>query len=342
MPQNLSRRSFLKDCAKGLTALTLFFSLPQSAPAEATYPYSVENVNNEYRLIREGRDHSQKHFMSIITNDGNGGVLAIRPHPDGLSDDNAWGSTLYMQPSLPGAVLRGTIVQQPIIDNEADGETNGITISASGKVSRGTSQTFGDWSFNMKFAYINDERIESTHSGRYSITLDDVLSSSTGDLNLLKEASNYLVGVPLLSGGIGNTGDMSILNILFNDKLQRTWVPTQGTTYPGDSTNILTINLIGNYNQVDTLAQGHGFRIEPAFKPNMKIRLERLTSDNPRTKIIVGTAFNESQQQDFTKDNVAVLPLIVVGAPDTAYNFDVTFESTPFRYNSARNWINYE
>jgi hypothetical protein len=333
-----SRRNFIK----GLATLTLFFSFPKTVGAEAIYPYTVQHVGSEYRLIREGRDNTQKHFMSVITQDVNGNILAIRPHPDGGETDDAWGSTIYIQPFLPGATLRNTIIQEPVIDNEADPETNGITISASGKVSKGKTETYGNWSFNMKFAYINDERIESTRTGRYSITLDDRLNSSIGDLNLLKIASNYLDNVPLLNSGVGDTGDMSILNVFMSDRFQRTWVPTQGTTYPSDSSNILTIDLKGNYNDVDTLAQGYTFRIEPAYKPNMKIRLERLTSDTTRTKMILGTAFDETKSQDFSADNVAITPLILKTAPDTTFNYDITFESTPFRYNATKSWRSYE
>ena len=334
---NISRRGFLKT----LGGLVLFNSIPQSAAAftEATYPYSVQKVNNEYRLFREGRQHENKHFMSIITEDDFGKIFCIRPHPDGGSNDNAWGSTLYMQPFLPGATLRDTVVSQPIIDNEADSEVNGITISASGKVCRGNSDNLGNWTFQMKFSYVNG-RIESTRAGEYSITLNNQLASF-GDLNLFKLASNFLIDVPLLGGGRGNTGDMSKLEILFNDRPERIWTPSQGTTYPQDFTNILTLNLIGNYNNVDTLAQGLGFRIEPAYKPNIRLRLKRLTSDEVRTKMFLGTAFDSSQAQNFEKDNVAILPLIPQSAPEKVFNFDVSFESTSYKRNSVNDWNRY-
>jgi len=342
MLESLSRRRFLKSLATGLTGLVLL-GIPNIAAATATYPYSVQKVNNEYRLFREGRQHEDRHFMSVITQDNNGGILAIKPHPNGLSNDNAWGSTLYLQPFLPEATLKNTIVQEPVVDNDSnDGNTNGITISASGKVSKGATETFGAWTFSMKFAYINDYRIESTRAGRYSITLDDTLNVANGDLNLLKVASNYLHNVPRLGDTNGDTGDMSRLDIFFNDRLKRTWIPTQGTTYPGDSTNILTLNLTGNYNNVDTLAQGHGFRIEPAYKPNMRIRMKRLTSDPERTPMILGTDYDKSQSQNFAADNVGITPLILQVAPEKTFNFDITFESIPFEKNSARGWDRYE
>ena len=338
----LSRRKFLKSLTTGLTKLLLFASAPNFAEATATYPYSVQKVNNEYRLFREGRQHTNLHFMSIITADNNGSILCIRPHPNGLDNDNAWGSSLYMQPFLPGATLRDTIVQEPVVDNEANDFTNGITISASGKVCKGVSETFGDWTFNMKFSYINDTRIESPHAGRYSITLDDKLAIANGDLNLFKIASNYLHNVPRIGDINGDTGDMSRLDVFFNDRLKRAWIPTQGTTYPSDSTNILTLNLLGNYNNVDTLSQGHSFRIEPAFKPNLKVRMKRSTLDSERTQMILRTAYYESQSQDFSADNVGITPLILKDAPETIFNFDVSFESTPFEKNSARGWNRYE
>ena len=351
---NQSRRDFLKIAGKSLVGLTLF-GIPQSAAAIpdldiATFPYSFEPVYledrlSEYRLFREGSGDENHHFMSIITQDANGGIFAIRPHPDGEQNDNAWGSTLYLQPFLPGATLKNTIVNVPVVDNEADGFVNGITISASGKVCRGANETFGDWNFSVKIEYVfgeNGGRIESVRAGRFSITLDDLLTAAGGDLNLLKLASNYLHNVPLLNGTIGDTGDMSEARISFNDRLKRIWVPPQGTTYPGDLTNILTLDVRGNYNQVDTLAQGHTFRIKPAYKPNMRIRIERLTSDEVRSKMILGTAYDESQSQNFAEDNVAILPLILASAPEKRFNFDITFKSTPFRYNSAEDWEEYE
>ena len=335
--ENISRRELLK----GIGGLFLFGAVPNSAAADATYPYSFQKVNNEYRLFREGRQHENRHFMSVITEDNFGKILCIRPHPDGLPDDNAWGSSLYLMPFLPGAILRDTVVSEPIVDNKADSHVNGITISASGKVSRGSSQNFGRWAFSMKVSYINDTRIECNTAGKYSIILDDKLAVVNGDLNLFKIASNYLHNVPRIGDTNGDTGDMSRVDIFFNDALKRVWIPTQGTTYPNDSTNNLAMNLIGCYNDVDTLAQGHNFRIEPAYKPNMRLKIER-TTDIERTKMILGTAFDDSHSQDFASDNVSITPLILKDAPEKIFNFDVWLESTPFRRNSAGNWNRYE
>ena len=331
--ENISRREFLKD----IGGLVLFSAIPNSAQAVPNNPYSVQKVGSEYRLFREGGQNKNRHFMSVVTEDNYGKIFCIRPHPDGLQDDNAWDSSLYLQPFLPDATLKNTIISEPIIDNESDSSVNGITISASGKVSRGTSQTFGTWNLSMKFSYISDYRIECNTAGKYSITLDDKLSDLTGDLNLFKIASNFLIDVPLRSGGNGNTGNMSLANIYFNDKLKKTWIPTQGTSYPSNSTNNLAMDLIGCYNNVDTLAQGHPFRIEPAYKPNMRVKIERRTIDEVRTKMILGTAYDENKKQDPFADNVSITPLILKSAPEKIFNFDVWFESTPFRKNNVEN-----
>lgn len=254
--ERITRKKVLSNLATFVLTLSLFGISPQSAKAEVTYPYSVQKVGPEYRFFREDRQHLNRHFMSVITDDSQGSVLAIRPHPDGGASDNAWGSTLYLQPFLPGATLRETVVSQPIVDNVNDNSVNGISLSASGKVSRGTSQNFGDWTLNIKFSYINDSRIECNTAGRYSITLDDTLNTTIGDLNLFKIA--------------------------------------------------------------------------------------RSTDDTTRSKMILGTAYDQTRSQDPYADNVSITPLILKNAPEKIFNFDVSFESTMFRKNSATNWTTYE
>lgn len=320
--ERITRREFIKDVGGGLVSLALLGTIPQSAEAIGS-SYSFEILPSEYRFFRRG-----KHFMSIVTSDNNGSIIDIRPHPDGGDLDNAWGSSLYLQPFLPGAILSGTNIDTPRVAND------GITIDATGKVSRGASQTFGIWNFSMKFSYsLVDSSIDST-GGTYSITLDDKLSDLTGDLNLFKIASNFLIDVPLISGGRGNTGDMSRVDVFFNDKPQRTWVPTQGTTYPGDSTNNLAMDVIGNYNEVS-----HVPEIISAYKPNMRVKILR---NGVGSKMILGTAYDELKKQDPYADNVSILPLILKTAPEKIFNFDIWFESTPFRKSSARNWEMYQ
>ena len=107
-------------------------------------------------------------------------------------------------------------------------------------------------------------------------------------------------------------------------------------------TNNLAINLLGNYNNVDTLAQGHDFRIEPAYKPNMRVKMERLNSDIERTKMILGTAYDNSKSQDFSADNGSITPLILKSAPEKIFNFKFWFESTPFKRNSSQGWNLYK
>ena len=76
MPEeDISRRRFLKDISGGIAGLVLFGAIPQSAAAAPTYPYSFQKVNNEYRLFREGRQHDNRHFMSVITEDKYRSVL---------------------------------------------------------------------------------------------------------------------------------------------------------------------------------------------------------------------------------------------------------------------------
>ena len=66
---------------------------------------------------------------------------------------------------------------------------------------------YGSWAFGMYFRYDELHR-HILGNGTYAIRLAGNLGDQTGDLNIFKIARNYLDDVPLLSGGIVNTGDM--------------------------------------------------------------------------------------------------------------------------------------
>ncbi|NQT93462.1 MAG: hypothetical protein HQ559_11935, partial [Lentisphaerae bacterium] len=91
----------------------------------------------ERRCYRDGH-----HFLTIL-NDG--GILALRPHPG--VDRNGWGSTLYLQPFLPGAVLRGSSI------TDCTAYPDRIEAGATGLVSRGTSDQYGRWELALTCAY---------------------------------------------------------------------------------------------------------------------------------------------------------------------------------------------
>jgi len=273
------------------------------------YSYTTANVSGS---VERKFYFGQHHFLTVILDPNN--AIAIRPHP-GL-DINGWGSSLYLEPFLAGATLRGTTVQAVNV------QSTGINFIASGVVARGTSSSYGTWDANLTFSY-NSAQKDITGAGTYNVNLAGTLSDSTGDLNLYKLASNYLVNVPLLDGTTGNTGDIKNAVVSGGGLSDFTWIPTY-TTYPQDYRNPLTVATAGDYNQVDTEAQGYAL-IAPAYKPNMTVALSSAQTGLP---MIVGMAYNNGQSQQFWSDNVGITPLILRSSTYTNYNFDVAFNSS--------------
>ena len=272
--------------------------------------YSIEQVDNngitEHRFM-----FNKHHFMTLIDDNG---TLNLRPRPG--VDVNGWGSSWYVQPFLPGAVLGHTIIDSLTADSE------GIHVSASGSVSYGESSTYGTWSITMDFNYNAAEK-KITGIGEYSIILDETLTDTTGDLNLYKIASNYLDDVPLLSAGIGDTGDMKQADVV-GDSFNFTWVPPDQPSYfPNDISDYLLIDVVGQYNNVDTEAQGYE-PIEPAYKPSLKVIL---ISQQAGLEMIFGGIYDWEKRQLFWEDNVGITPLILKQSTETEFRFNVEFES---------------
>ncbi len=261
----------------------------------------------EYRFYHRGH-----HFMTLIDEQG---TFNLRPRPG--CDINGWGSSWYAQPYLPGALLAHTEVEA------VTPSAQGVQVSGSGAVSRDESATYGTWGATMSFAYDPTERIV-TGTGTYTIALEAPLDDSTGDLNLYKIASNYLHEVPLLTGGFGDTGDMSVAEVEGNG-FAFTWLPPhQPSHFPTDRTGWLAVDVRGQHNVVDTAAQNYE-RIEPAFKPSLKVVL---TAQQPEVEMTFGAMYDWDKRKDFWEDNVAITPLILhEDPPVTSLAFDVLFES---------------
>ena len=271
--------------------------------------YSIDKIQTnaglEYRFMFDNR-----HFMTLIDDNR---TLNLRPHPG--DDINGWGSSLYAQPFLPGATLKHTDIESVIA------EEDGIEVNASGKVSKGSSDSYGNWIFNLDFNY-NETDKTIRGNGNYNITLDGQLSK-TGDLNLYKIASNYLDNVPLLKDGIGDTGDMKKAEVI-GDTFKFIWnPPLQPGHFPMDFTDNLSINVVGTYNNVDTAAQGYN-PIAPAHKPSLKVELR---STIPEIKMMFGAMYDTSKSKLFWEDNIGITPLIFTCSALTGYNFNVLFES---------------
>ncbi len=229
-----------------------------SAKAVAS-DYRVANVRLASSKSTESRLYCrEQHFLSILR-DPNGAV-AFRPHPG--HDVNGWGSTWYPGAFLPGAVLRGGSVS-------VRATPDGVAVKAGGTVCRDVRGSFGKWTLNLLFAYSAAERRVSA-SGEYVVKLKDALDETTGDLNLCKVASNYLTDVPLLGGGTGCTGDTAGVEVT-DDAGTYLWDPPAAPGFfPLRRTFSLTFDALGQYNNVDTGAQGYA-PIAAAYKPSLRV-----------------------------------------------------------------------
>jgi hypothetical protein len=160
--------------------------------------------------------------------------------------------------------------------------------------------------------------------GTYSITLAGNLSSATGDLNLCRIASNLLTQVPLVTGGTGNTGDMATVAVARHN-FGFTWNPiVQPGHFPTDNTYDLAMAVSGEFNRVDTAAQGF-CPIQAAYKPSMSVRF---VSTDTTIPMRFGGFYTTSQAQNFAADNIGVTPIVFRTATQTQFQFNVTFSSS--------------
>jgi len=174
----------------------------------------------------------------------------------------------------------------------------------------------------MNFVYNQTEK-KINGNGNYSISLINFLNDTTGDLNLLKIASNYLDDVPLLNNGIGDTGDMEKADVILNSS-SFSWNPSEQPGYfPYDLTNNISIDVLGKYNNVNTSAQGYA-PIAAAYKPSLKVILSSKVLGIP---MIFGGIYDTTKSKDFWEDNVGITPLILKQSSGKNFIFDVRFES---------------
>lgn len=309
-PENIRRPFTVRAIAHWFVVIVAAAILPCCAPGGDGYTISKfqTNAGTEYRMTLHENGES-RHFMTLIDSNG---ALALRPHPG--VDSNGWGSSWYPQPFMAGAVLA-----HGRVDSVA-ALAAGIDVGLSGDVSAGANGTYGSWSLDMTFTY---DAVAKAIAGEgvLSVALDGPVGAGTGDLNLYKIASNYLDNVPLLSGGIGDTGDMdyaAVDGIVFAFDW---YPPVQPAHFPADLTDSLAIDVKGQYNEVDTAAQGHA-PIAAAYKPSLKVIL-----DTDVAVITFGGFYDTSVAQDFWEDNIGITPLVRVGTGGLNFEFDVHFES---------------
>ena len=279
--------------------------------------YFVKDSGTEKRVYKDGH-----HFLSILTEDG---IFALRPHTG--QDVDGWGSTLYLQPQLDGATLKHTeFIQCNVVTNAGVPQ---VEINASGKVSKGINDTYGNWSTLLKAIYDSTNKTMSA-IGNYNIVLPNTNISS--DLYFFKLASNMMLDVPRDDGSIGDTGDASQIEYYGDGfipsigPIQELWFPRDGSHFPNNLNNrVLSVHAWGNYNDIDTVRQHKSLKaISPAYKPGLSVLLEPI---NTTMNVSFGIGYAAGLSQDFAADNVAVTPWIDKDHVVTNYSFNTTIQS---------------
>ena len=304
--------------------------LGQSTSSRVVNHYSVVKVNSpagkEYRCMYSptGLLADRQHFFSVIAK---AGAVAERPHPD-ISETNGWSRSCYGQLFFPGAVLHGAAVSIPTVGK------NGITVRIAGAISVGANKSAGSFTRIMVYTYDSSAK-KVMGTGTCVANLSKSPSAlGLGDLNLYKLASNFLHDVPLLGGGVGDTGDMSEVNVVSGSTSYKWDLLANPGYFPTNTADSLLINVIGQYNNVDTAAQGYA-PIVAAYKPNVSIKYTSKVSGVP---MIFGAIYDIANGTKFWLDNVGITPLILRTSTAKKYSFDVVFESTAYaitRYTIA-------
>jgi hypothetical protein len=297
-------------------------------PSVGTTNYYINTITNldstiETRLYKD--DH---HFMSVIEKNG---CIAMRLAP-GLDEDR-WGSTFYPHAFLPGAQLKGINTKNVSLGSDR------IQITLDGSVSKGTSDTFGNWHLDMYFQSANKSSVYG--NGICSINLPAPLSTINADLNLLKIATSVLDEVPLLDGTTGRTGDTGTISARgwksnnLSEYTDFIWDPvSQPGHFPQDLFQSLSITLPANYNNVDTLRQGYA-PIKPAFKSSLSL----LISSFGNSSFIFGGMYNTSESKNFWSDNVGITPLVLKNHPGTNIMYNIYINSVKHDQDSIQDLV---
>jgi hypothetical protein len=236
-----------------------------------------------YHVVPEaayGNDHEihlmcgATHFASVvITNASVGGTFSavLRSRPG--ADINGWGPGHHLAAFLAGSDAAGPI--KPVA--AATASVDGISVTVSGSVNK-AGGTYGTWNTTMLLVFDQaGKAIGGT--GSYQVNLAGSLASAGADLNLGRMASNYLTSVPLQCGGTGNSGDTSQVQIERVGLSTAVWDwATYPSTCPSDASTNMTIDAVGNCNDVDTKAMGlTDPTIVSVYKPGYSLNFESLS-----------------------------------------------------------------
>uniref|UniRef100_A0A0G4I5F3 Uncharacterized protein n=1 Tax=Chromera velia CCMP2878 TaxID=1169474 RepID=A0A0G4I5F3_9ALVE len=290
------------------------FFLLSSPFVRGQYAVNTTYEPEQFRFTRDGHV-----FFSIVTEStiytpGSrpSRILALRPRPN--HDPNGWGTSIYMQPFFPAARLDYTG------EVEATAEEDGVHVKAVGGVSEGDANAPGNWSLNGTFSFDDESRVVKG-VGTYSIRLFEPLSELDGDLNLMKLASNYLLDVPLLSGGRGDTGDMTQVEVTASNFHINWSPPTRPSFYPSESASRLLMNMTGDFYDLDS-TEWDGFegRIAAACKPSVEFLLDC------SKEVRFGALYDTTVARLYWMDNIGVTPLLHSDTHPDTKNVDCTFE----------------
>jgi hypothetical protein len=199
---------------------------------------------------------------------------------------------------------------------------HGITVLSSGPVSLGGTDSYGSWESSLVFTYDAEDKI-LVGQGSYLIQLDGP-PGAVGDITIFKLASNYLLGVPLLDGATGNTGDF-----------EEAWYTNSAGTTQWDLATLpehfdmghsddLRVWLTAALNQVDTAAMGEE-PIDAAYKPSLDVSLVNLGA--PGLEMILGGMLDMAQARNPYADNVGLTPVLLAESAVTSSSFGVTIVS---------------
>jgi len=214
------------------------------------------------------------HFSSIvITNASVGGSFSavLRSRPG--TDINGWGPGHHLAAFLGDSDAAGPV--KPSVS--ATASADGITIVSSGSVNR-AGGSYGTWSTSFLLVYDQPGKRVSA-SGSYQVNLAGSLAAAGADLNLGRMASNHLIDVPLQCGGLGDTGDTSQVRIERVGLSMAVWDWTAyPSTCPSEQSTNMTIDAVGNCNDVDTKAMElTDPTIDSVYKPGYRLNFESLS-----------------------------------------------------------------
>ena len=255
-------------------------------------PYAVQKItdsegNIEYQMWKDGF-----HFGTVLQTPQ--GAIGFRGHPD-QHDANGWGTTVQENVYIAGAGVDATGGQ--VISAVAG--SSGIQVTAGGDVPSVLGSA-GTWSWASTITYDATQQ-KAVLAGSTTVTLAAALS---GDMNIGREDSNYLYDYRLNGGGVGPTGDMKSVTVVYGPdssvhEFQWTPLPGREGTSPQDASDDLTTIIWGQINKSDPLKAA-------IAKPTVE---REIVSVDPATKLIVACNW-DSSKVGYQFDNVGVEQIV--------------------------------